>query len=248
MRKFVVVATIALSCGGLWAVPAAAGCQSGVAGANSALSDPACQATANGISATAVGVGATANQDLATAYGFNSTANGASSSAYGDRSRATGSGSTATGFSSTASGVFSTASGNSSSAYGDTSIASGERSTALGAGTTAAFANSTAIGNGAATTAVNQIAVGTASNTYRLAGITSAASLAAQSGPTSLVTTDAAGNLAAASFSGQDVSVLQSQVGTLQTQMRQGFEGTAIAIAMGGSALPSDKKFAISSN
>jgi hypothetical protein len=30
--------------------------------------------------------------------------------------------------------------------------------------------------------------------------------------------------------------------------MRQGFEGTAIAIAMGGSALPSDKRFAISSN
>ena len=30
--------------------------------------------------------------------------------------------------------------------------------------------------------------------------------------------------------------------------MKQAFEGTAIAIAMGGSALPSDKKFAISTN
>jgi trimeric autotransporter adhesin len=30
--------------------------------------------------------------------------------------------------------------------------------------------------------------------------------------------------------------------------MRQAFEGTAIAIAMGGAALPSDKKFAISTN
>jgi trimeric autotransporter adhesin len=37
-------------------------------------------------------------------------------------------------------------------------------------------------------------------------------------------------------------------VSSLQTQMRQGFEGTAIAIAMGGSVLPSDKKFAISTN
>jgi hypothetical protein len=88
-----------------------------------------------------------------------------------------------------------------------------------------------------------------------MSGITSAASLAAQTGPTSLVTTDANGNLAAASFSGQDisslqtnVSVLQGNVTALQTQMRQGFEGTAIAIAMGGSALPSDKRFAISSN
>jgi hypothetical protein len=88
-----------------------------------------------------------------------------------------------------------------------------------------------------------------------MAGIASAASLAAQSGPTSIVTTDANGNLAAAAFSAADisglqnnVSVLQGNVATLQTQMRQGFEGTAIAIAMGGSALPSDKRFAISTN
>ena len=81
-----------------------------------------------------------------------------------------------------------------------------------------------------------------------MSGIASAASLAAQSGPTSLVTTDANGNLAAASFNAQDISILQSNVATLQTQMRQAFEGTAIAIAMGGSALPSDKKFAISTN
>ena len=81
-----------------------------------------------------------------------------------------------------------------------------------------------------------------------MSGITSAASLSAQSGPTKVVTTDANGNLAAASFSGQDISTLQSAVGSLQGQMRQAFEGTAIAIAMGGSALPSDKKFAISTN
>ncbi len=86
-------------------------------------------------------------------------------------------------------------------------------------------------------------------------GITSAASLAAQSGPTSLVTTDAFGNLAAASFSPQSISglqnnvaVLQGNVATLQTQVRQAFEGTAVAIALGGSALPSDKKFAVSAN
>jgi len=46
----------------------------------------------------------------------------------------------------------------------------------------------------------------------------------------------------------QNVSLLQQNVGVLQTQMRQGFEGTAIAIALGGAALPSDKRFAISTN
>ncbi len=117
-------------------------------------------------------------------------------------------------------------------------MATGSNATAIGPNASATFANSAAFGNGATATATNQMAFGTASNIYRMAGITSAASLAAQSGPTSVVTTDANGNLAAASFSGQDISVLQSNVATLQTQMRQAFEGTAIAIAMGGSALP----------
>ena len=88
-----------------------------------------------------------------------------------------------------------------------------------------------------------------------MAGITSAASLAAQSGTTRVVTADANGNLATASFSPQDisglqtnVSVLQGNVATLQTQMKQAFEGTAMAIAMGGGFLPNDKKFAISTN
>ena len=126
---------------------------------------------------------------------------------------------------------------------------------ALGPNTSATFANSTAIGNGASTSAANQVSIGTASNTYRMSGIASAASLAAQTGPTSFVTTDATGHLATSSFSAPDISGLQNNVSTLQgnvavlqTQMRQAFEGTAIAIAMGGAALPSDKKFAISTN
>ena len=79
-------------------------------------------------------------------------------------------------------------------------------------------------------------------------GINSAASLSSQSGPTRVVTSDAAGNLATASFSPTDISGLQANVTTLQSQMKQAFEGTAIAIAMGGSSLPADKKFAISTN
>ncbi len=88
-----------------------------------------------------------------------------------------------------------------------------------------------------------------------MSGITSAASLAAQTGPVSLVTTDANGNLAAANIALPDiaglqnnVAILQGNVASLQSQMRQSFEGTAMAIAMGGSALPGDKRFAISTN
>jgi autotransporter adhesin len=83
----------------------------------------------------------------------------------------------------------------------------------------AAFSNSAAIGSGVTTTRANQVAVGTATNTYTLAGVTSAASLAAQSGPTQVVTTDAFGNLAAAGFSAQDISSLQAQANSLQSQI-----------------------------
>ena len=34
----------------------------------------------------------------------------------------------------------------------------------------------------------------------------------------------------------------------LQTGLQQAFEGTAIAIALGGGTLPSDKRFAVSTN
>jgi hypothetical protein len=131
--------------------------------------------------------------------------------------------------------------------------------TAIGPGASATFANSSAFGAGASATAANQMAFGTVSNTYRMPGITSAASLAAQSGPTLFVTTDANGNLAAANFSPQTINqtinqlsatetVLQQDITILQADMHKAFEGSAIAIAMGGSALPDNKRFAISSN
>ncbi|MVT53801.1 hypothetical protein GPL17_25340 [Bradyrhizobium yuanmingense] len=203
---------------------------------------------ANGAFATATGQASRASGLLATATGAEAIANGASASAYGQGSNATGNGTTAIGTASVASAVEATAVGVAARATADGAVAVGVNATATGV-------NAIAIGNGATATAANQVSIGTSSNTYRMSGIASAASLAAQSGPTSIVTTDANGNLAAAPFSTQDisslqtnVSVLQGNVATLQTQMRQAFEGTAIAIAMGGSALPSDKKFAISTN
>jgi len=61
------------------------------------------------------------------------------------------------------------------------------------------------------------------------------------------VTTDANGNLAATSFSPQSINQLSANVSALQQNLQHGlnqaFEGTAIAIAMGGSALPDNKRF-----
>jgi hypothetical protein len=211
--------------------------------------------TAGANASTATGASSSATGILTTATGFNSTAStqgdtatGAFSAASGGNSAATGFRSTASGVASTATGAFSSASGDYSTANGYNSTASGSSATAIGNGATAAYANSAAFGAGATATAANQVAIGTASNTYKLSGLTSAASLAAQSGPISLVTTDAAGHLAATTITMPDISGLQSSVNVLQHQMRQSFEGTAIAISMGGTALPADKRFAISTN
>jgi hypothetical protein len=55
-------------------------------------------------------------------------------------------------------------------------------SAAIGSNAKATFDNSAAIGTGATTSRANQQSFGTAANTYTLAGITSGASKAAQSG------------------------------------------------------------------
>jgi autotransporter adhesin len=147
---------------------------------------------------------------------------------------------------------------NGGAAFGDGAIATGTNATAIGPGASATFANSSAFGNGAAATAANQMAFGTASNTYRMPGLTSAASLAAQSGPTAFVTTDANGNLAATSLSVPNISnltanvaALQQGVNALQYDLQQGLHkantGTAIALALGGMAnLQPGRRFALS--
>lgn len=148
------------------------------------------------------------------------------------------------------------ASGGEAVALGENAVASGStNATAVGFGSSATFANSTAIGAGAVTTAPNQIVFGTASNTYVAPGITSAASLAAQTGTTTFVTTDASGHLASSGFGPETITSLTSSVASLnqsvaglQQDVSKAFEGTAIAIAMGGVALPSDKHFAVSFN
>ncbi|MFL6833729.1 MAG: hypothetical protein ACJ8F0_14180 [Xanthobacteraceae bacterium] len=169
---------------------------------------------------------------------------------------AIGNGATATGSIAVGAGAFAS---NGAAAFGDGAVATGTNATAVGPGASATFANSSAFGAGASATAANQMAFGTTSNTYKMPGITSAASLAAQSGPVSLVTTDASGNLAATSLSVPDISALNANVSALQQNVRllqenlqhglnQAYEGTAIAIAMGGAALPDNKRFAVTTN
>src|SRR5205085_10070869 len=97
-------------------------------------------------------------------------------------------------------------------ALSQASRATANGATAIGAGAQATFANSTAIGAGASASAPNQIALGSAANTYQAAGVASAASLAAQSGPISFVTTDAAGHLASANLAVPDINGLQTKV------------------------------------
>ena len=74
-------------------------------------------------------------------------------------------------------------------------------------------------------------------------GIASAASLAAQSGPTSFVTTDANGNLATSNFNPASIASLQSQVATLQTQAIdnriEARRGIAAAVAIASPSMPS---------
>jgi hypothetical protein len=213
------------------------------------------QASANAVNATAVGANDTASGNNSFAAGNGSTASGTSGVAIGDGANsgpgtnaiAIGTGAVATG--SIAIGAAASAA-NGGAAFGDNSTATGANATAIGPGATATFANSTAIGNGATATAANQVVIGTASNTYRMPGITSAASLAAQNGPVSFVTSDAGGNLATSTFNPASLTSLQSQVTSLQSQVvdnrLEARTGTAIALAAGSMpALQPGRKFAL---
>ncbi|MFD0986633.1 hypothetical protein [Methyloligella solikamskensis] len=94
-------------------------------------------------------------------------------------------------------GNFSTATGVESTAIGPRASATAQNSVAVGAGASATHTNAAAFGAGATTTRANQQVFGTASNTYTMPGLTSSASRSAQGSPTHLVTSNAAGDLAA---------------------------------------------------
>jgi len=100
-----------------------------------------------------------------------------------------------------------------------------------------------AIGRGVQATRANQVALGSAANTYTFAGVTSAASTAAQTGPTQLLTTDANGNIAS------DGGSYLSQIRGNNKSIKENTEGVAMAMAMAGSYLPREgESFRISGN
>lgn len=99
-------------------------------------------------------------------------------------------------------------------ALGTFAYAEAMQATALGAYSTANHAGSMAIGYQAETTRENQVMVGNEDNTYTLAGINSAASKAAQSGPFYFVTSDSDGNLATTSFDIGEITALDGRVTT----------------------------------
>lgn len=100
-------------------------------------------------------------------------------------------------------------------------------------------ANSIAIGSGVIASRAGQIALGASSNTYTLAGVTSDASRAAQSGPLQVVTTDASGNLAARSF--QDFFPEFGALNDYSIKSRkEARQGIAAAMAMATAPTPSD--------
>jgi len=161
-----------------------------------------------------------ANSGNSAAVGFNNSVTGTGSGAFGDNN---------------------TINANNAIAVGNANTVNGDSAMAIGNGAQANFANSAAIGNGATVARANQQTFGTASNTYTMAGVTSAASKTAQSGLTQLVTSDGGGNLATTTLSGlglastADLGAINSQLASLQTQItdnqQEARAGTALALA-----------------
>jgi autotransporter adhesin len=127
---------------------------------------------------------------------------------------------------------------------------------AIGSSASAGFANSAAFGSGAVATRANQQAFGTAANTYTMAGITSAASKAAQTGPTQLVTSDAGGNLATTTLAdlglastgdiagiNAQLATINGRIGDLYGRSDRAYNGIAMAFALAGvpTLLPGEK-------
>jgi len=167
---------------------------------------------------------------MAVSIGAGNTASGNGAVAIGDPNVATGQGAVALGNNNTATGTGAVAIGNQNSATGDSAVA-------LGSGASANAVASVAIGQSAVASRVGQVALGTSGSTYTMAGISSSASRAAQSGATSFVTTDAAGNLASAGFGPGDISRLDD---VMRRDRRDARSGVAAAAAIGYAPMPSE--------
>jgi autotransporter adhesin len=165
-----------------------------------------------GISLTPLGVAIGNNSSIfqkAVAIGFGNRASGNGAVAIGDPNNATGTGAVAMGADNTATGDGSVALGSQSVANGQSAIALGNKANAsaagaiaLGENARATAAKSVAIGADASASRANQVVLGGAGSSVTVGDV--AASTAAQTGPTDVVTVDASGTL------GRDPSVRQA--------------------------------------
>jgi autotransporter adhesin len=197
------------------------GVDGGAAFAAGSIRSTACgyYANSNGDYSTAIGQSAGAIADNSVALGYLANAGGYYNPSGGPTINYNNAFTTAIGngaqagasavnqYNATALGASAQANAALANALGAQAQANGQGAIALGAGAKANYENSIAIGEYAETTRAKQVVLGSVDSTYTLAGITSQASTAAQAGPTYLVTTDSAGNLAASTF---DVATLQN--------------------------------------
>jgi len=224
------------------------------------------QSIAVGAGSIASGARSVAIGDQAQAVGGQAVSIGAGNIASGNGAVAIGDPNIATGTGAVAMGANNKATGTGALAMGNQTVATGNGAVALGNNAQANAAGSVAIGDGAVANRANQVAIGTASTIHTLAGLGSAASAAAQVGPTRFTTSDSAGNLAMSAFSPADISALQADIATLQNgqsatntklgllgeqvrvEARRTDGGLAAAMAMGGTMIPPDSRFALSMN
>jgi trimeric autotransporter adhesin len=159
------------------------------------------------------------------------------------------------------------ASGDGSTAIGTGAQAVGVNTTAIGRAAYAGFGNSTAIGAGAVSTKGNQVRLGATGTSVSIADI--GFSDAQQTGQEFFLTIDNSGTVGKGAQSSAALLQMGSQIESLQTQqaliddtvathttqiagltqgLRQSEAGIAAAMAMGGTVMPSDAKFAMSFN
>lgn len=168
-----------------------------------------------------------------------------------EQSAEVGTGNSATGTGSFAAGNMSTANGTGAVALGNGATATGNGAMAFGNGASAAADGAVAIGPGAVADRANLIAIGGGGSTLRASGISSSASRTSQSGPVSLVTADAAGNLATTLLNVTELSGLAQRTTTLEGRVGELFDlanvqtknmrqGVALATAKANPHFPSE--------
>ena len=194
-------------------------------------------AIASGTNSVAIGVNATSSATNAIAMGTDSLASRGGAIAIGTTSQATGVNAIAIGTNASATGSVAVGVNASASsggaAFGDNAVATGATSTALGPGAVALAPNSVAIGSGSIASLANTVSMGSPGNERRVTNVAPGVN------PTDAVNVSQLNSLS---------SGFESQIGRLDRRIDNTAGGVAMAMALTGSSLPSDKKVATALN